>query len=230
MRFRTPAALERHEKRTCPFRPRERARSSVIGRHIRLNKRWDAVQAAMPTAQVTDRHGNQHTLTGHRCSVYLGHLGASDGTTRDDQRRRMATAADAPTTDDASTKAAEAAAALAAAASRESYGITDTDDEADTTTPSPDTENTQMILVRKHTVEAEAAALELWRVVQSATGPQCYLAYHDGGYSNNKKTMGANAMLTIDDIMKSYPMEICEPFRVKGLNGTPRDRVRRHYY
>eukprot|EP01052_Picozoa_sp_SAG31_P013182 SAG31_NODE_788_length_12088_cov_3.916090_1_plen_411_part_10 len=91
MRFRTPAALERHEKRTCPFRPRERTRSSVIGRHI-LNKRRDAVQAAMPAAQVTDRHGNQHTLTGHRCSVYLGHLGASDGTTHDDQRRRMAIA------------------------------------------------------------------------------------------------------------------------------------------
>eukprot|EP01052_Picozoa_sp_SAG31_P039103 SAG31_NODE_5352_length_2592_cov_12.708785_1_plen_169_part_10 len=52
----------------------------------------------------------------------------------------------------------------------------------------PDTENTQTPLVRKHTAEAEAAALELWRAVQSATGPQCYLAYHDGGYSNNKKT------------------------------------------
>eukprot|EP01052_Picozoa_sp_SAG31_P004928 SAG31_NODE_210_length_20286_cov_22.684748_21_plen_375_part_00 len=94
----------------------------------------------------------------------------------------------APTTEDASTKDADAAAALAAAAGRDSYGTTENDGEADTTTPSPDAENTQTPLVRKHTAEAEAAALELWRAVQSATGPQCYLAYHDGGYSNNKKT------------------------------------------
>eukprot|EP01052_Picozoa_sp_SAG31_P061338 SAG31_NODE_20427_length_574_cov_15.341053_1_plen_135_part_01 len=98
------------------------------------------------------------------------------------------TATDAPTTEDASTKDADAAAALAAAAGRDSYGTTDTDSEADTTTPSPDTESTQTPLVRKHTAEAEAAASELWRAVQAATGPQCYLAYHDGGYSNNKKT------------------------------------------
>eukprot|EP01052_Picozoa_sp_SAG31_P012444 SAG31_NODE_728_length_12522_cov_13.320534_11_plen_197_part_00 len=73
-------------------------------------------------------------------------------------------ATDAPTTEDASTKDADAAAALAAAAGRDSYGTTENDGEADTTTPSPDTENTQTPLVRKHTAEAAAAAWRSYRL------------------------------------------------------------------
>ena len=40
----------------------------------------------------------------------------------------------------------------------------------------------------QHTQEAHDTARALWRAVEAAAGPQCYLTYHDGGYTNDKQS------------------------------------------
>jgi hypothetical protein len=73
---------------SCPYRPKQRTRSSTNGRAV-IAARKVAAQARWPTVTVRGRDGKMHDLANKLHLLYLGHLASADTTTTTDMESRM---------------------------------------------------------------------------------------------------------------------------------------------